>query len=133
MAWVDVLSVLPVTVTGVLHVVPLLEVWMVKARVFQPVDSPPAPACLRVKLLTVCAEPRSTCIHEGETSEQNLSVVPPETLPLTALAADSLLLHAVELVVGLFSARLVKPAPTDTVCVLVWLVPALSVTVRETL
>lgn len=105
-AWVEVLPVLLLTVTGVLQVEPLLDVWMVNALLFQAVDSPPAPACWSVKLLTVCAVPRSTCIHAGEVSEQNLSVVPPETLPLTALAADSVLLQGAELVVGLFNARL---------------------------
>ena len=58
------------------------------------------------KLLTVCTEPRSTCSQDGEANEQNLSVVPPETLPLTALAGVSLLLQAVEPVAGLLSARL---------------------------
>src|SRR5690242_14708974 len=106
MVWVDVLAVLLLTVTGVLHEVPVVEVWMVKARVFQVVASPPAPAWCTVKLLTVCADPRSTCIQAPEASEQNLSVVPLETLPLTALAGVSLVLQAVEPVAGLLSARL---------------------------
>ena len=58
--------------------------------------SPPAPACWTVMVLTGVAPPRSTCHHLVLPVEHHLSLVPPDTLPLTALAGPSLLLQAAE-------------------------------------
>ena len=57
--------------------------------------------------MTGWTEPRSTCNQLGAVSEQNLSALPPVTLPLTALAGPSALAHGVEPVAGLFRARFV--------------------------
>ena len=69
------------------------------------VSSPPAPACRIVTCVSFFDEPRSTCRNAGESSEQNLSLVPPDTEPLTALSGVSVLLHGVDPVAGRFSAR----------------------------
>src|SRR5438067_8169396 len=50
--------------------------------------------------------PRSTWRNLVAVSEQNLSLSPPDTLPLTALAGVSFALHGAEPVAGLFMARL---------------------------
>src|SRR5574342_1251619 len=82
--WLVTLAVLPVTVAIVVHDVPLLDTCRVKSRVFQLVDSPPAPAWRMVKDWMANGEPRSTCQNLVAPSEHHLSDVPPETLPLTA-------------------------------------------------
>src|SRR5947208_2747970 len=51
------------------------------------------------------AEPRSTWRKADPSSEQNLSLVPPDTDPLTALSGVSLALQVGEPVAGRFSAR----------------------------
>src|SRR2546430_17027863 len=52
------------------------------------------------------AEPRSICRNFVAAEEQNLSLLPPDTLPLTAFAGPSLLLQGAEPVAGRFNARL---------------------------
>src|SRR5690349_7085280 len=84
MLWVVLLAVFAVTVAAVVHVVPLVDVWMLKSRVFQPASSPPAPACCTTNRLTDCAEPRSTWSHLLVPSEHHLSALPPLTVPLKA-------------------------------------------------
>src|SRR5262245_13516639 len=111
MGWFVTLAVLPLTVTTVVHVVPLLDTCRVKSRVFQLVDSPPAPAWRRVKDWIANAEPRSTCQNLVAPSEHHLSEVPPETLPLTAFAGPSLALQEESAVAALFKATLVGPPP----------------------
>src|SRR4051794_29386605 len=59
-------------------------------------------------------EPRSTVRASGVALEHHLSLLPPDTEPLTALAAISLLLHGVEPVAGRFSARLGTAAADDS-------------------
>src|SRR5690349_20234269 len=105
MSYVVVLAVLPVTVVLVVQVAPSRLVWMVKSRVFQPVFSPPAPACLTTNLFTLWLAPRSTWRNLLLPREHHLSLLPPETEPLTALAGPSLPLHELSAVAGLFSAR----------------------------
>src|SRR5512133_1677804 len=90
MSCVVVLAVLPVTVALVVQVAPSRLVWMVKSRVFQAVLSPPAPACLTTNLVTSWLAPRSTCRYLLVPREHHLSLVPPDTEPLTALAGPSL-------------------------------------------
>src|SRR5436305_1585443 len=51
------------------------------------------------------AEPRSTCRNLLASSEQNLSELPPDTEPLTALSGVSFALHDREPVAGRFNAR----------------------------
>jgi hypothetical protein len=46
--------------------------------------------------------------------EHHLSLLPPETLPLTAFAAPSFALHWESAVAGWFSARLASAAPPYT-------------------
>src|SRR5690349_18201335 len=74
----------PVTVTALLKFVPSVLVWIVNAPVFQPVFSPPRPACLTTNEVTVFAEPRSTCRKLGLAVEQNLLLF--ARLPSTALS-----------------------------------------------
>ena len=101
----ETLAVLPRTWATVVQVVPSAETCRSKSRVFHDVLSPPAPAWRRVTDLTAVAAPRSTCRYFVAAVEQNLSLVPPETLPLTALAGPSLALQAADPVAGRFSAR----------------------------
>src|SRR5688572_25441326 len=86
-------AVLPVTVATVVHDVPFWLTAIVKSRVFQAVFSPPAPACLTTNRLRVELWPRSTCSHFDAPSEHHLSPLPPDTLPLTALAGPSVAAH----------------------------------------
>src|SRR3954466_8505798 len=77
---------------------------MVNAPVFQPVFSPPRPACLTTNDDTVCAEPRSTVRVRGVPPVHHLllSLI----FPSIAMAADSLLPQvAAPLVIGLPRAR----------------------------
>src|SRR5687768_15648114 len=76
---------------------------MVKAPVFQPVVSPPRPACLRTNALTVWPLPRSTCRYRGAVLEQNWLLL--ARLQSTAFAGVSVVPHAVEPVAGRFRAR----------------------------
>src|SRR6266542_3871928 len=76
MSCVVVLAVLPVTVALVVQVEPSTLVWMVKSRVFQPVLSPPAPACLTTNRLTLWLAPRSTRRNLVPPSEHHLSLTP---------------------------------------------------------
>src|SRR5437764_56859 len=99
-------AVLPRTCATVVKVVPSVETCRSKSCVSQPLNSPPAPACRIVTWLRCIDEPRSTWRNLVAALEQHLSLLPPETEPLTALAGVSLLLHGVEPVAGLFSARL---------------------------
>src|SRR5262245_11917448 len=78
---------------------------MLNAPVFQPVVSPPSPACLITNELTVWLEPRSTCSQMGLVEEQNLLLF--IKMPSKALAADSAAPQMVLLVAGLFNAKLV--------------------------
>src|SRR5262245_33152188 len=109
--WLVMLAVLPVTVTTVVQFTPSLETWMVKSRVFQVLDSPPAPAWRSVNDWMANVPPRSTCRNLVAPSEHHLSELPPLTLPLTALAGPSLALHEESAVAALFSATLVGPGP----------------------
>jgi hypothetical protein len=102
-------AVLAVTVTAVDHVVLSVLVWMLNARVLNVADSPPAWACFTVKLVMLKLDPKSTCKKRVPTALQNLSVLPPLTLPFTALAGPSLVLHAALPVAGLFKATLLPP------------------------
>jgi hypothetical protein len=106
-------AVLAVTVTAVDHEALSVLVWMVKARVLNVADSPPAWACFTVKLVRLKEEPKSTCRKRLAAVVQNLSVLPPLTLPLTALAGPSLVLHAALPVAGRFNARLLAPELED--------------------
>src|ERR1035438_5559669 len=98
-------AVLSVTVTTAVKVLPSVETWILKARVFQSLFSPPAPACRRMMLEILWFEPRSTCNHLESSAEHHLSPVPPETLPLKACAGFSSSLHCVLPVAGLRKAR----------------------------
>src|SRR5688572_28789663 len=80
---------------------------MLKAFVFHALLSPPAPAWRTMNCVMAKLEPRSTCIHLVATLAHHLSVLPPETLPLTALFGPSLTLHDPLAVAGLFRATLV--------------------------
>src|SRR6266540_728481 len=96
---------IPVRLTTVVKLVPSVLVWMLYAPVFQPVFSPPRPACLMTKLDTSCVEPRSTCRNSCAVSEHHLLLL--ARLPSTAIAPLSLAAHTAEEVVGLPRARLV--------------------------
>src|SRR6185295_7452437 len=111
MGWLVTLAVLPVTVATVVHVVPLPDTCRVKSRVFQVVDSPPAPAWRTVKDWMANDDPRSTCQNLVAPSEHHLSELPPETLPLTAFAGPSLALHEESAVAVLLRATFVGPPP----------------------
>src|SRR5689334_4523138 len=78
---------------------------MSKAPVFQPVFSPPRPACFTTNEETFCAEPRSTCRNFVAADEHHLLATP--RTPSNALSGVSLALHEVEPVAGLPAARLV--------------------------
>src|SRR2546421_1848474 len=99
------LARIPLRVTTVVKFVPSVLVWMLYAPVFQPVVSPPRPACLMTKLDTFWVEPRSTWRNMGAVNEHHLLLL--ARLPSTALSLDSLAAHAVDPVVGLPRARLV--------------------------
>src|SRR5205823_2264407 len=96
---------MPLLLTTVVKLVPSVLVWMVYSPVFQPVFSPPRPACLMTKLDTFIAEPRSTCSVNGAVSEHHLLLL--ASVPSTALSLISVLAHGADEVVGLPSARLV--------------------------
>src|SRR5262247_4086138 len=98
----------PLTLTTVANVVPSVLVSIANAPVFQPVVSPPRPACLTTKLATVCAEPRSTCRLAPLVSEHHLLLL--ARLPSTALAAASEAAHAADAVTVRPRARLVPSA-----------------------
>src|SRR5688572_12861971 len=83
---------------------------MLKAPVFQPVFSPPSPACLTTNELTLCEEPRSTviCLVPAVVEHHLLAA---DRIPSTALAGVSVALQAATLeVTGRLRARLV---PSD--------------------
>src|SRR5262245_57302065 len=104
--WYVRLVRLPETVTRVVHVDASALVWMVNAPVFQPVVSPPRPACLTTNDEMLCAEPRSTCRNFVPAAvEHHLLLLDSE--PSTAFAADSEAAHAADAVTGRFNARLV--------------------------
>src|SRR6266498_4694959 len=67
---------IPVRLTTVVKLVPSVLVWMLYAPVFQPVFSPPRPACLMTKLDTSCVEPRSTCRNRSEEHTSELQSRP---------------------------------------------------------
>src|SRR5215813_5007389 len=94
-----------------MKLVPSLDTWRSKSRVSQPLVSPPAPAWRSTIDESGVTAPRSTWRKSGEAPEHHLSLVPPDTLPLTALSGVSVLLHGVEPVAGRFNARLVPPPP----------------------
>src|SRR5256714_5058784 len=98
----------PVTVTAVVQVEPSVLVWIVYAPVFQPVVSPPRPACFTTNCDTDCAEPRSTWRNSGDVSEHHLLLL--ASAPSTAFGADSVDAQTVEPVAVLFSARFVPSA-----------------------
>src|SRR5579859_2054506 len=105
MVLVVILAVLPVTITTVVQFEPSVLIWMLKSLVFQPVFSPPAPACCSTKRPTLYVFPRSTC-------NQYFPPVPPEhhllsliTLPSTALSGVSAELQELSAVVVLYHAR----------------------------
>src|SRR5215510_5859637 len=86
----------PLTFTTVVKFVPSVLVSIANAPVFQPVVSPPRPACLTTKLPTCCAEPRSTCRLAPAVVEHHLLLL--ARLPSTALAALSAAAHAADAV-----------------------------------
>src|SRR2546429_1381101 len=96
---------IPLFVTAVVKFVPSVLVAIVYAPVFQPVVSPPSPACLTTKLDTFWVEPRSTWRNADAVSEHHLLL--PARLPSTALSLDSLAAQGGDAVVGLPWARLV--------------------------
>src|ERR1039457_1282094 len=98
-------AVLSVTVTTVVKALPSVETWILKARVFQSLLSPPEPECRRMTLEILAFEPRSTCNHLESSVEHHLSPVPPETLPLNACAGFSSSLQGVLPVAGRCKAR----------------------------
>src|SRR5690349_9528901 len=83
---------------------------MVYARVLSDADSPPAWACATSNRVIALVEPRSTRSHAPDTAEQNLSVLPPLTVPFTAFSGPSDATQGVVPVAGRLRARLV-PAP----------------------
>src|SRR5207247_2212765 len=97
--------VLPRTWTTVVYEVPSADTWMSKSRVLYPELSPPASACRTVNDVNGTDEPRSTCRNLVSAAEHHLSLLPPETLPLTAFSGPSLPLHGVEPVAGRLRAR----------------------------
>src|SRR6266508_1942082 len=104
--WSVIAAVLPRTWTTVVKLVPLLDTWMSKSRVFWSAPSPPASAWRTVNLVIATWAPRSTVrILLPPTAEHHLSLLPPKTLPLTAFSGPSSELHGVEPVAGRFSAR----------------------------
>src|SRR6266536_5272414 len=105
-ALVVTFAVLPRTWATVMKFVPSLETWRSKSRVLNEVPSPPAPAWRSTIDDSAVTAPRSTWRNSVAAPEHHLSLLPPDTLPLTALSGVSLLLHGVEPVAGLFSARL---------------------------
>src|SRR2546430_12343660 len=80
------LDCIPLRVTTVVKFVPSVLVWMLYAPVFQPVVSPPRPACLMTKLDTFWVEPRSTWRNMGAVSEHHLLLL--ARGPSTALSPD---------------------------------------------
>src|SRR5437764_1154915 len=99
-------AVLPRAWATVVKLVPLSDTWMSKSLVLNDELSPPALAWRTVNDEIAVEEPRSTWRNRLAAPEHHLSLLPPDTLPLTAFAGPSLLLHGVEPVAGLFSARL---------------------------
>src|SRR5215831_2155490 len=98
----------PLTLITVVNVVPSVLMSIANAPVFHPVSSPPRPACLITKLPTVWAEPRSTCRLAPAVPEHHLLLL--ASTPSTALAAPSVVAHAVDAVTARPSARLVPSA-----------------------
>ena len=76
---------------------------------FHATFSPPAPAWRTTNRPTDIDDPRSTCHHFVASSAHHLSVLPPETLPLTALAGPSLALQDESAVAVLPSATFEVP------------------------
>src|SRR5205807_4517252 len=102
-----------VTVATVVQTPPPVDTSSVKFLVLNAAVSPPVPACLTVSLLRALLEPRLTSSDFAPASaEHHLSLLPPDTLPLTALDGPSLALQeACFDLAGLFSARFV-PLPS---------------------
>src|ERR1044071_7576635 len=98
----------PLTLTTVVKLVPSVLVSIANAPVFQPVVSPPRPACLITKLPTCCAEPRSTCQLAPAAVEHHLLLL--ARMPSTALAAASVAAHAADAVTVRPRARFVPSA-----------------------
>src|SRR6266545_4202854 len=103
--WVVMSAVLARMAATVVHVAPSRLVWMSKSRVFQRAGSPPAAACRMTNRPTWVLAPRSMRRNLVAPSEHHLSLLPPDTLPLTALAGPSAGAHWLSAVAGLFSAR----------------------------
>src|SRR5687767_13527133 len=99
--WVVTPAVLPATVATVAP-----STWRVKSRVLKPALSPPAAAWRTTIWSTAKVPPRSTSRKRGAELEQNLSLLPPEALPFTALAGPSPALQAGLPLAGRFRARL---------------------------
>src|SRR2546430_14003377 len=112
-AWLTVVTsaVLPRIWLTVVKFVPSLDTWMSASLVFQSAVSPPAWALRMMNDWIDIVEPRSTWRNFVAAPEQNLSELPPETLPLNALSGVSLELHAVDPVAGRPRATLVGPPP----------------------
>src|SRR5436305_10621650 len=87
---------IPLRDTAVLKLVPSVLVWIVNAPVFQPVFSPPRPACLTTNEVTFWLDPRSTWRKLPAASEHHLLLLASE--PSTALSEVSLVAHAAEAV-----------------------------------
>src|SRR5438067_842906 len=78
--------------------------------VFSTAPTPPAPACPTMNDVNAIDEPTATVSVRVVPLEHHLSVSPPNTDPLTALAAVSFELHvALPEVAGRFNARLLLP------------------------
>src|SRR5262245_27004167 len=104
--WYVRLERAPDTLARVVQFTLSVLVSMVKEPVFQPVVSPPRPACLTTKDPTLWLEPRSTArVFVPAASEHHLLLL--ARLPSTAFGPDSEAAHAAEAVTGRLSARLV--------------------------
>ena len=73
---------------------------MVNALVLYAADPPPVPACRTVKLVIDAVAPRSTRRYLALAVEHHLSLLPPETLPLTAFSGPSVAAHGADPVAG---------------------------------
>src|SRR5438270_384270 len=77
----------------VVKLTPSVDTRRSKSWVSQAALSPPAPAGRRTIEQRGVIAPRSTWRNSGEATEHHLSLLPPDTLPLTALSGVSVLAH----------------------------------------
>src|SRR5438046_8795394 len=99
------LSVLAVTASTVVQVVPSGLTATVKSRVLYATGSPPAPACRTTIRRTCAVASRSTRSDFEAAAAHHLSPLPPDHAPLTARSGASAGAHAALPVTGFFNAR----------------------------